>query len=130
MVDCAFIKCTAMKTHFREIMIYYNPDSSTDRATVAHARSLSRHVKGYAFAKAPSTGASWQTILKALNLHPKELFNKADPYYQENLRGRDFDEESWIKIIQRNPHLLRAPIAMRGNRAIICKTPTDIYRLT
>lgn len=119
-----------MKTHSREILIYYNPESSADRKTVAHAKGLVPHLKTYSFAQAPSTGTSWQQILKALDRDPKELLNKAHPYYQEHIRGREFDDECWVKVIQNNPDLLKAPIAIRGSRAILCATPTDIYKLT
>lgn len=119
-----------MKTHSREILIYYNPESSADRKTVAHARSMVPHVKTYSFAQAPSNGTSWQQILKALKCDPKELLNKAHPYYQAHIRGREFDDGCWIKVIKNNPDLLKAPIAMRGSRAILCTTPTDIYKLT
>jgi len=120
-----------MKTHHREILIYYIPHSSNDRKTVAHAQSLVAHVRTFSFEKAPSTGTSWQQIIKALDLHPKEILNKAHPYYcQEHLRGRDFDDECWLKVIQNNPELMKAPIAIRGQRAILCTNSTDIYKLT
>lgn len=119
-----------MKTHKREILIYYNPESSSDRKTVAHAQTLAPHIKSFTFAKSPSTGTSWQQIIKALNLHPKEILNKAHPYYQEHIRGRDFDDESWLNVLKNNPDMIKAPIAVRGNQAILCSTPTDIYKLT
>ncbi len=118
-----------MKTHSREIMIYYNPESSSDRQTVAHAQSVSRYIKSFAFGRTPSTGTSWQQIIHALGKHPKELLNKAHPYYQQHIRGREFDDESWINVIRHNPEILKAPIAVRGRRAIVCSTPTDIYKL-
>lgn len=55
--------------------------------------------------------------------------NKAHPYYQAHLRGRDFDDEAWLKILANNPYLFKAPIAVRGRRAVFCETPTAIYRL-
>jgi len=119
-----------MRTNQREIMIYYNPESNSDRRTVAHARGMSPHIKTYAHTKSPSTGTSWQMILAALDVHPKKLLNKAHPYYQENIRGRDFDEEGWIMVISNNPDLIKAPIAVRGRNAVICNSPTDIYKLT
>jgi len=119
-----------MKTHQREILIYYNPDSSNDRKTVAHAQSLVPHVRTYSYDKAPSTGTSWQQILKSLDVHPKELLNKAHPYYQANIRGREFEEEDWLNVIKFNPSLLKAPIAIRGNKAILCISATDVYKLT
>lgn len=118
-----------MKTHERELLIYYNPSSNSARKTVAHAQSVVLHVKTYAFGQIPSTTTSWQTILNALNLHPKEILNKADPYYQKHLRGKEFDEESWVNIIKHNSNLIKAPIAIRGKRAILCNSPTDIYKL-
>ncbi len=118
-----------MKTHQKEIMIYYNPNSRSDRQTVAHAKSISRHIKTFAFGQTPSTGTSWQMILHSLNVHPKDILNKAHPYYQEHIRGREFDEASWLKVLQYNPDIIKAPIAVRGSRAVLCSTPTDIYRL-
>jgi arsenate reductase len=119
-----------MKTHQREILIYYNPDSSNDRKTVAHAQGLTSHVRTYSFDKAPSSGTSWQQILKALDMHPKELMNKAHPYYQANIRGKEFTDEDWLNVIKYNPSLLKAPIAIRGDKAVLCTNATDIYKLT
>ena len=119
-----------MKTNHREILIYYNPDSSNDKKTVAHAQGLVSHVRTYSFEKAPSNGTSWRQIIRSLNLHPKDLMNKAHPYYQENIRGREFDDEDWLNVIKYNPGILRAPIAIRGQKAILCTSATDVYKLT
>ena len=119
-----------MHTHQREIQIYYNPDSPSDRRCVAHARSMGTSVKTYDYAKTPSNGTSWRQIIKNLDCHPKELMDKSHPYYQANIRGRDFHMTGWLEILRRNPFLLRAPIAMRGARAVLCQSPTDIYKLT
>ncbi len=118
-----------MRTHHREILIYYNPESSNDKKTVAHAQSLAPHVKTYSFDKAPSTGTSWQQIINRLNLRPKDLLNRAHPYYQAHIRGRDFDEEGWLNVIKHNPALIKAPIAIKGNKAVLCTSATDIYKL-
>lgn len=118
-----------MKTHDREILIYYNPKSNSDRRTVAHAQSVVNHVRSFAFDKTPSTSTSWQMILNSLGLHPKEILNKAKPYYQKHIRGKEFDQESWVNILKHNPDLIKAPIAIRGNKAILCNSPTDIYKL-
>ena len=118
-----------MKTNRRELLIYYNPESSAHRRTVAYAQTVSRYVRAYSFDQAPSTDTSWQQILYALDIPPKNLLNKAHPYYQAHIRGREFDEESWIKVIQNNPDILRAPIAIRGKKAILCQNATDILKL-
>ena len=118
-----------MRTHQREILIYYNAESSSDRKTIAHARTVSSHIKSYEFRNAPSSDTSWQMILSSLDIHPKELLNKAHPYYRQHIKGKEFDEEGWVSCLRRNPDIIKAPIAVRGHRAILCTNPTDIYRL-
>ena len=118
-----------MKTHQREILIYYNPESNSDRKTVAHAQSLVPHVRSFSFSQAPSTTTSWKQILKSLDMHPKDLLNKADPYYQSHIRGRDFDSHGWLEVLRHNPMLIKAPIAIRGQRVVLCTNSTDVYRL-
>lgn len=118
-----------MKVHTQEILIYYNPDSSAHRKTVAHAQSLTPHIRTFTFQRGPNTGRLWRSILEMLDLDPKEILNKAHPYYQMYIRGREFDDEGWLNILMRNPDLLRAPIAIRGKKAIICDNSTDIYKL-
>lgn len=118
-----------MITNEREIRIYYDPESTTGKMTLAYARSISTHVCPYPYGKTPSTLTNWRYILDALGLEPKDILNKANPFYQSNFRGREFDDEGWLNVIRYNPNLIKAPIAMRGSRAILCQTPTDIYRL-
>jgi arsenate reductase len=118
-----------MKTNPREILVYYNPESSGDKKTIAHARGVSKHLRTFAFSKNPSTTTSWKQILNSLGMHPKELFNKAHPEYQKSIKGKEFNDEDWLDMLQRNPHLIKAPIAIRGNKAILCTNSTDIYRL-
>jgi arsenate reductase len=118
-----------MRSHPREILIYYNPNSSSDRKVLAYAQSTGLKIRSYCHTKSPSTSTSWQTILKTLDVHPKELMNKADPYYQANLRGKEFDDEGWLSVLMRNPQLIKSPIAVKGKKIVVCNTPADIYKL-
>ena len=119
----------ATTTNNGEIIIYYNKDSSSDRKTVAYAQSTGSQIISYTHDKAPSTSTGWNKILNNLNMQPKQILNKAHPEYQEKFRGKEFNNRDWMSVIQKNPHLIKAPIAMKGNRAVLCINPTDIYRL-
>ena len=114
----------------REIEIYYNPSSGSDRRTIAYAQSLSPHIKIYSYDKLRFTSTKWCDIISKLDIEPKSLFNKALPEYQESIKGKEFDMEGWINVIQRNKHLLKAPIAMRGQSVVLCESPTDVLRLS
>ena len=118
-----------MRNNPREIRLYYNSESSSDRKTIAHAQGLSRHVSSYTHENSRQSTTNWKLILDALEAHPKDLMNKAHPYYQKNIRGKDFNTEDWINVLKYHPDLIKAPIAVKGNRAVLCNNPTDIYQL-
>lgn len=118
-----------MKTHSAEIMVYYNPQSVRARKVLALAKGISANVREVEYHKTPFTATMWQQLLSMLNLRPKDLLNRSKSYYQDNIKGRDFDAEGWLNILMRNPDLIKAPIAVRGNRAVLCNSPTDILQL-
>lgn len=118
-----------MRTHNSEILVYYNPQSVRARKVLALARDITPAVKEVEYHKTPFTATMWQQLLSMLELRPKDLLNKSNPYYQENIRGRDFDAEGWLNILIKNPDLIKAPIAVRGNRAVLCNSPNDVLQL-
>lgn len=118
-----------MKTHSNEIRIYYNPILSKDKQVLAMARTISSHVHEVEINKTPCTPTMWKRLLGMLALRPKDLLNRSDPYYQSNIRGKDYDVEGWLNILVHNPQLLKAPIVVRGNQAILCQRPYDVLKL-
>lgn len=118
-----------MKTHPQEILVIYDASSSQARRTIAYAHTISRHVREWEYHKTPLTTTMWNTLLQKLNIEAKQLFDKSQPYYQQFLRGRLYDDEGWLNIIRRNPQLIKAPIVVYGNKAILCTNPTQIFSL-
>ncbi|HPK09942.1 MAG TPA: ArsC/Spx/MgsR family protein [Saprospiraceae bacterium] len=119
-----------MRSHSREIIIYYNSESSSDRRALAYAKSISKHIVAYDHSKNSITSTNWKMILSKLDREPKLLLNKAHPYYQKNIKGKEFNDEDWINILQKNPDLIKAPIAISGSTILVLDTPTDVLRLT
>ncbi len=118
-----------MKAQDNEILVYYNPASNRDKQVVAFAHSVAPNVREIAYKNTRFTQVIWRQILDKLELRPKDLMNRADPYYQDNIRGRDFNRDSWINILMNNPDLIKAPIVIKGDKAVLCDNPTDIYQL-
>ena len=119
-----------MKKPENEILIYYDRNSSRAKKVLAYARTISRHVNEVEYHRTSFTPTMWKQLLQRLNMKPKSLLNKANPYYQLNVRGRDFDEEGWLNILIRNPDLIKAPIVVKGSQAILCNNPTDILKFS
>jgi arsenate reductase (glutaredoxin) len=118
-----------MKSHPNELFLYYNPSHSVDKQMRAYAKAVSNHVNEINIEKEPITSTGWRTILDKLQLRPKDLLNRAHPDYQNLIAGRTWDDEGWLNILIRNPHLLKAPIAIKRERAVLCLTPNNLLEL-
>lgn len=119
-----------MKLNATQLTIIYDPNSNIGKQTVAYAHTVSKHINYVNPAKEKFTGRMWREILQKLKTDdPKVLLNKSHPRYQEKIAGWSFEGDDWARVLINNPDLLRAPIAIKGNRAVLCNTPSDILKL-
>jgi arsenate reductase (glutaredoxin) len=115
-------------SEYKEISIFYNPECSKAKKAVIYAKSVSREVFTLEYAKWRTTPTKWREILGKLGVRPKDLMDKSKDYYQQNIRGREFEDEDWLNVLINNPEIIRSPIAVRGNKVMILDNPTDIYK--
>jgi arsenate reductase len=114
----------------RELTLVYNSSTSEGRKALAYAVSLASKVNRQDVNEVQLSTTFVRQVLKQLNVRPKDLLNRAHPYYQEHLRGRDLDTEGWLQVVAHNPDLLKAPIALLGDKAVVCEPASLIYTLT
>lgn len=118
-----------MKSHPSELFFYYNPSHAVDKQMRAYARSIAKHINEINIEKEPITLTGWRSILEKLKLRAKDLLNRAHPDYQEKIAGKTWDDESWLLILSKYPHLIKAPIAIKKNKAVLCTTPNRVLDL-
>lgn len=118
-----------MRVHPSELYLYHSSSQPVDKQTKAYAKSLTKFVNEIDIINEGITATHWDEILLMLNLRAKDLMNRAHPDYQNLIAGKDWDEEGWLNILVRNPHLVKCPIAIFKNKAILCQTPSDILKL-
>lgn len=118
-----------MKLHPNELFIYYDPSTNTGKQTRAYAYSLTRNVNEALCNKVRLTSTIWKKLLDMLNLRPKDLLNRAHSDYQTKIAGNNYDDEGWLNVLINYPYLLKAPIAIMNNKAILCCNPTDVLKL-
>ncbi|MBP9550270.1 MAG: hypothetical protein KBE86_14025, partial [Chitinophagales bacterium] len=100
------------------------------KKVLAYARDITPHIHEVEYTRSPVSNTIWRQLLAMLgDPDPKTLLNKAHPYYQQNLRGKEFNREDILNIINRNPEIIRSPIAVRGKVAVLCEQASDVLRL-
>lgn len=116
-------------TSDREVILFYNPNSNIAKKTLAYARAEGFPVRDVDILKTPFTGTQLEELADRLHLKLEDLVNKEHPDFKEYFENPVLSDDDWMKILKKNPQLLREPIAIRGKLAILVKIPSDIIRL-
>lgn len=68
-------------------------------------------------------------ILLKTNLKPSQLVRVNEEYFKMYLKGKNFTNDEWIKIIIENPKLIQRPIVVGKYKAVIGIPPEEIDKL-
>lgn len=117
-----------MKTHKDQIIIYYNPKINKHKKLVAHAKSMGV-VLPFAFDNVPEAYNVWTTIWDSMTKDPVRIFDKDHQNYNMVKDAIPMDFKTWYDLIMHHKDMIVAPIAIRGNKAVLCVRQTEVYQL-
>ena len=106
-----------LKINPLETILLYDGEKTKSKKVLAYVKSRNNKVNIKDWKKEKLTTTMWKELLVKLNKTPKDIIDKSLPYYQDNLRGRDFDEEDWLNILSNSPFLLKGPILIEGTHS-------------
>ena len=113
-----------------ELTLLYNKNKSLDRKALAMAHTLGVRINMQELSTVRLSESLFIKFLDQLGVDAKGIVNKSIPYYQKELRGKEFNSSEWYEIIRHMPSLLKSPLAMYKDKAIICQSPNDMLRLS
>jgi arsenate reductase len=112
-----------------ELTLIYNSKMSLDKKTLAIAQGISSQINKQDLNQVRLSSTLFRLAVEKLGVNAKDIMDKSNDLYQESIKGRDPDIDSAYYMISNNPELLRCPIALFGNKAVLCNTPTDILKI-
>lgn len=118
-----------MEFHPNELTLLLDPKSTTGRKLRAYAHSICNNVNEIDYTNTRLTTTVWKEIVTMLGNIPKDLIDKNHPLYKSKVKGNVFTMHGMLDILLNNPELLKGPIAVRKNKAILCTNPMDILKL-
>lgn len=113
----------------QEIVLLLSGNEYLNKQVLAHSQSLRTPVNVQEQLEGTVTSTLYSLILEHGEMEPKHLLDRSDAKYQEELRGKEMTKDEWVRILQRYPGLLRAPIALRGDQVLVCESPSRILAL-
>lgn len=107
--------------------IYHNPRCKKSRAGLEYLEK-----KGYSptiikyLKDQPFNEESLKKLLMKLNKKPPEIIRTQEKIYKEQFKGKNFNEDEWVKILVENPKLIQRPVIETKHKAVIGDPPKNI----
>ena len=100
--------------------IFYNSKCQKSRSGLQYLRSKHIEPEVIEYLKdKPFTSESLKEILKKLGIKPIDIVRTQETYFKQNYKGKSLTNDQWIKILVENPKLIRRPIIVKGENAIL-----------
>lgn len=78
----------------------------------------------------PPDAATLTTMLKMLELEPRELMRKGEAEYTGlKLDNTELSREQLIQAMVENPRLIERPIVIKGNKAVLGRPPEQVLTI-
>jgi arsenate reductase len=78
----------------------------------------------------PLTKEGLRELVRLLGLKPSDLLRTRDRMYRElDLRNRELSEDELLGLMVRYPGLIKRPILIRGERAVVALKPEEVERI-
>lgn len=101
------------------IRIYHNPKCQKSRAGLKYLQEKQIPFEIIDYQKHPLTEKELETLMVKLNKKPEEMVRKQESYFKKNLKGKQFNDHEWIRILLENPKLLQRPIIEKLYKAVL-----------
>ncbi len=81
------------------------------------------------YLKTPIDEKELGDVLVKLNLRPQELVRTQEELFKKELKGKQFTDAEWLKLLVENPKLIKRPIVVKGYKAVWADPPEEMDRL-
>ncbi|MCD4694704.1 MAG: arsenate reductase (glutaredoxin) [Bacteroidales bacterium] len=111
------------------IKIYHNPRCKKSRAGLQHLQEKGVEFEIVEYMKDNLDEKALKDILIRLNVNPIEMVRTQEDIYKKQLKGQEFTDDEWVKIMLENPKLIKRPIVVKEYKAAWADPPENMDKL-
>ena len=113
-----------------EITIYHNPRCSKSRQTLSLLQENGHQPRIVEYLKTPPNHQQLDSILRGLEMDPRELMRKGEAEYSEqNLADESMGRDRLIDKMIEYPKLIERPIVVVGDQIAIGRPPEAVLTI-
>jgi len=99
--------------------VYHNPRCKKSRAGLQYVIDNNKAYQVREYLKDPLSEAELTSLVMKLHVKPFELIRTQEEYFRKELKGLNFNNEEWIKVMVENPKLIHRPIVEGKYKAVV-----------
>lgn len=111
----------------KQITLYYSSENSIGKQLNAYVESSGKEHLTIDISKTNVTGTQWAELADGLSKNISDLVNTDHPDFKDAY-GEDavnLDDDGWLKILDKNPSLLKNAIVIKGKEFIELTSASD-----
>ncbi|XLS30567.1 arsenate reductase family protein [Flavobacteriaceae bacterium M23B6Z8] len=113
------------------ITLIYNSETSLGKQTYPYVKSMDKPTRFIDISKDNVTGTQWAEVAQMIGIEVKDLINTSHADFKKQFEadGAKLETHDWIKVLDKNPSLLRCPILIKGDEFFLIETPSEVTHL-
>ena len=111
------------------VKIYHNPRCKKSRAGLQYLTEKGVEPVVINYITDGISESVLEELLQKLNKKPEEIIRKQEALYKSDLKGKNFTDKEWVKILSENPKLIQRPVVVKGYKAVIGDPVENISNL-
>lgn len=113
-----------------DIVIYHNPRCSKSRQTLELLQNNGVEPNIVEYLATPPTHQQLDSILRGLNMEPRDLMRKNESEYKDNgIDKPDLSRDQLIEAMIAHPKLIERPIVVAGDQIVIGRPPEAVLTI-
>ena len=110
------------------LIIYHNPSCSKSRELLALLDEKSIDYNVFKYMENSLTADKIYSLLKKLDYQSaRELIRKNEPAFKNLNLKQESNEKNLVEAMIKNPKLIERPIAIKNDRAIVCRPAQNVF---
>lgn len=111
------------------LSIYHNPRCSKSREALQFLEDKNKEYKIIKYLDTSLSVEELKNILKKLHMAPGDLVRVTEDIWKTKYKDKDLSDEEIIKALSEHPALIKRPIVINGNRAVVARPAVRIEEI-
>lgn len=107
-------------------IVYHNPKCRKSRAGLGYVKTRCNEPIVKEYIREGISVSELKDLVALLGLKPYDLVRTQEDYFKEHLKGKELTDEEWLNVLSENPRLIKRPIVVHNQQAVIADPATNV----